>query len=173
MSRPVRPEQPLDDFYYWSRDEEWQERGQARGDVTLPTGHEACLTVQHPQAWRDLSPLLKLRPDDLYRLSIGGPPGESSAGDSCIPYIAHLAGLQELDLRLTNISTAGRKSITALKSLRRLMVPSRMDDNGMAYVTELPALTGLYLREDCVTSAGLKHLAKLRGLAATDRPETT
>jgi Leucine-rich repeat (LRR) protein len=164
MSRPVRPEEPVDDVHFWVRDDDWRVLGQAQGDVAVPAGHQVCLLVQHPQAWRDLAPLMKLRPDDLYKLGIGGLPNGSRAGDSCMQYVAHLTGLRVLELSDTSIGGVGLKYVTALKSLRRLTVPDRMDDAGMVYLAELPALTGLYFRENRVTNAGLKHLAKLRGL---------
>lgn len=53
---------------------------------------------------------------------------------------------------------------SGLKQLRWLTVPSRMDDRGMALIAGLPALTGLYFKENLVTNAGLTHLAKRTSL---------
>jgi hypothetical protein len=82
---------------------------------------------------------------------------------------ACLAGLQELDLRFTNISGAGMKNVTVLKGLRRLMVPSRMDDRGMAYLTELAVLRGaeeatIGMGDALNSDAGVASLASLSNL---------
>lgn len=55
MSRPAKPEEPLNTFHYWSRDEDWDLLGEARGDVVVPAGHQVFLIVWRPQGWRDLS----------------------------------------------------------------------------------------------------------------------
>lgn len=165
MSRPAKPEQSINTFHYWFRDEDWDLLGQARGDVVVPAGHQVYLIVWRPQSWRDLSPLLKLQPDDLYKLSIhGSHTGGARPGDSCMQYVAHLSGLRALDLAGASVSGAGMKHVVGLKQLRWLTVPGRMDDKGMALIAGLPALTGLYFKETLVTNAGLVHLAKLASL---------
>ncbi len=159
------PDRPLEGFFYWIRGEEWQYLADARGDVAVPAGKWILLNVERKEAWSDLSPLRNLRPDDLYQLGIHGwSTGGAKPGDACMQHVAHLTGLRVLDLSQTNITGAGMKWIAGLQNLRRLTAPDRMDDAGLAHVTRLPALAGLYLRESRVTNAGLRHLAGLQGL---------
>ncbi|MHC4755413.1 MAG: hypothetical protein ACYTBP_09735, partial [Planctomycetota bacterium] len=57
----------IKDFHYWIDGTTWEYFGEAQGDVTVPAGKRLALFV-NKAAWRDLSPLSKLRPDDLYML---------------------------------------------------------------------------------------------------------
>jgi len=65
----------IDTFFFWTtqEDTEWKYLGQAKGDVTVPAGKRLALSVNQ-SGWKDLSPLSNLKPDDLYLLSIWGPP---------------------------------------------------------------------------------------------------
>lgn len=153
----------IETFHYWIDGAEWDYLGPARGDVVVPAGKRLMLSVAGGQ-WRDLSPLLKLKPDDLYRLSIHGSFGGGRPGDSCMTYVAHLTGLRALDLTNTGISGAAMKYVSGMRQLERLTLPAHMDDAGMAIVAGLPSLTGLYFKENRVTDAGLAHLAKLTTL---------
>jgi len=164
-SRPARPEEPTYVPRYWYRDGDWEWLGEARGDVVVPAGHQVAFSAGSLREWRDLSPLLKLQPDDLYKLSIHGSyTGGSKPGDSCMEYVAHLTGLRALDLENTNISGAAMKHVSGMKELLWLTIPGRMDDNGMAFIAELPALRGLYIKENRITDAGLAYLPKLASL---------
>ena len=90
---------------YWNEDTDFL--GQAQGDVVVPAGQNVQLTV-NKNAIKDLSPLLELRPDDIYKLSLRSLP----AGNDCMQYVAHLTGLNELDLYGTRISTTGLERLT-------------------------------------------------------------
>lgn len=158
-------DRPLEGFFYWIRGKDWEYLAEAQGDVAIPAGKWVGLTIERREAWSDLSPLRDLQPDDLYQLSIHGSyTGGAKPGDACMQYVAHLTGLRVLDLDLTNVTGTGMKWIAGLRNLRRLTLPDRMDDAGLAHVATLPALTGLYFRENRVTNAGLKHLAGLQTL---------
>jgi Leucine-rich repeat (LRR) protein len=164
-SRPAEPEEPTNTFCYWFRDSNWEPLGEARGDVKVPPGHQVSLSIARSSQWHDLSPLLKLQPDDLYKLSIyGSYTGGAKPGDSCMQYVAHLTGLHALDLVNTGISGAAMKCVSGWKQLQWLTLPGRMDDGGMAVIATLPALRGLYFKENQVTDAGLVHLARLTSL---------
>ena len=164
-SRPAEPEEATNTFCYWFRDSNLEPLGEARGDVKVPPGHQVSLSISRSSQWRDLSPLLKLQPDDLYKLSIyGSYTGGAKPGDSCMQYVAHLTGLHALDLVNTGISGAAMKCVSGWKQLQWLTLPGRMDDVGMAVIATLPALRGLYFKENQVTNAGLVHLAKLTAL---------
>lgn len=159
------PDEPLEGFFYWIRDEDWRYWADARGDVTIPSGKWIGLTVEQADAWSDLSPLRNLEPNDLYQLGIHGSySGGAKPGDACMRHIAHLSGLRVLDLSQTNVTSVGMKWTAGLQHLRRLTAPDRMDDAGLVHVAKLPGLTGLYLRESRVTNAGLRHLGPLHSL---------
>jgi len=164
-SRPAEPEEPTETFCYWFRGSNWEPLGEARGDVKVPPGHQVSLSIARSSQWRDLSPLLKLQPVDLYKLSIyGSYTGGAKPGDSCMQYVGHLTGLHALDLVNTGISGAAMKCVSGWKQLQWLTLPGRMDDGGMTVIATLPALRGLYFKENQVTDAGLVHLAKLASL---------
>jgi Leucine-rich repeat (LRR) protein len=153
---------PLEGFFYWIRGEKWEYLTEARGDVTVPAGRWVSLIVSRADSWRDLSPLLELGANDLYRLAIyGSYSGGAKPGNSCMPYVAHLQGLRVLEFGKANITGAGMKWITDMRHLRRLILPDVIDDAGLAHVAKLPALTGLYFRENRVSNAGLRHLEGL------------
>jgi len=153
-------------FFHWTQtgDSDLEYLGQAQGSVTVPAGKRLVLYVSQ-DAWRDLSPLSNLKPDDLYTLSIYGPfNGGQLPDDRCMPHIAHLTGLKVLRLENTKISVKGIKSIKNLKSLERLSLSKQLTDAGMAEIAGLTSLKGLYLNESRLTNAGLAHLARLTSL---------
>ena len=153
-------------FFYWteSGDSEWDYLGQAQGSVTVPAGKRLVLYVSQ-DAWRDLSPLSNLKPDDLYMLSIYGPyQGGALPDDTCMPYIAHLTGLKVLKLENTRISAKGVQSLKHLKNLERLALSKRATDEALAELAELPLLKALYLKEHRLTNTGFTHLQKLYAL---------
>ena len=96
-------------WFHWTGIEgpQWEYLGQAQGDVQVPAGKRLSLVV-NKTAWRDLSALSKLRPDDLYRLYL---PAISTdrvkPDDKCMPHIAHLTGLKSLALDQTDVTDKG------------------------------------------------------------------
>ncbi|RPJ20327.1 MAG: hypothetical protein EHM35_19610, partial [Planctomycetaceae bacterium] len=164
MIRSTMPQSP-EVFHRWATHDELEYFGQAQGVVSIPAGYEVGLIVDQTHAWRDLSPLRRLRPDDLYLLAIQGSyAGGGKPGNSCMEHVAHLTGLRALDLGNTSITSMGLKHVVVLKDLSWLRPPPLMDDAGMAHVAQLPSLTHLYLGESRVTNAGLLHLAKMNSL---------
>ena len=114
------PEKPLEGFFYWIRGEDWDYLAEAQGDVTVPAGKWVALSVECKERWSDLSPLLDLQADDLYRLGIHGSyTGGPKPGDACMQYLAHLTGLRVLDLDKTNVTGAGMKWVSGLQHLQR------------------------------------------------------
>ncbi len=156
-------------WFHWTgiAGPQWEYLGQAQGDVRVPAGKRLSLFV-NKTAWRDLSALSKLRPDDLYRLYLPAIPltDRVKPDDKCMPYIAHLTGLKSLALDRTDITDKGLKYITNLSSLEYLGIPYRITDKGMAHIAELPSIKGLYFPREsrAVTNAGLRHLARLTSL---------
>lgn len=159
-------ERKLTYWFHWTGIEgpQWEYLGQAQGDVRVPVGKRLSLTV-NKTAWRDLSALAKLRPDDLYRLYLPALllTDRVKPDDKCMPHIAHLTGLRNLALDRTDITEKGLKYITKLYSLEYLGVPYRVTDTGMAHIAALTSLKGIYFPRESrgVTNAGLRHLAKL------------
>lgn len=152
-------------FFFWTEDStEWKSFGQAKGDVSVPAGKQLALVVSQA-GLRDLSALSALGSNDLYKLTIYGPPPPSpKPDDRCMPYIAHLTGLRILELEDTVISTKGIKHLGNLKSLEYLSMSGEITDVGLAEIAQLQSLKGLYLRESRLTDAGLAHLANLTSL---------
>jgi hypothetical protein len=137
----------------------WRYFSPAQGDVSVPVGKRLRLSV-HENEWKDLSPLQKLRPDDLYSLHLpGNPEGITNPDDRCVPHIAHLTGLKELDIDCSNISDRGLKKLEVLSSLERLYLPPRVSDEGMVSAAHLKSLKGLYfIGIGKVSNNGFAHL---------------
>ncbi len=166
MVQDAGTKRQIESFYYWITNEytEWQLLGKATGDVIVPAGKRLALSVSQ-SGWKDLSPLSKLGPDDLYMLSIYGPYSRGRKPDNrCMPHIAHLRGLKVLKLENTSISAGGLKLLGNLGSLERLSFSKRLTDAGLAEVARLPSLKGLILKENRLTNVGLAHLAQLTSL---------
>jgi Leucine-rich repeat (LRR) protein len=155
----------IQSFFYWTEDgTQWKNFTEARGDVTVPGGQQLALVVGQG-GLRDLSPLSGLNPDDLYKLTIyGPPPPDPKPDDRCMPYIAHLTGLKVLQLEDTAISVKGIKLLHNLESLEYLSLSKMLTDEGLAEVAQLKSLKGLYIGESRLTDAGLAHLANLTSL---------
>lgn len=151
----------IEDFHHWVNGTwgKWAYIGEAQGDVVIPAGKRVQLMVGQ-NAWQDLSPLAKLRPDDLYELQIANIP----ADNRCMPYVGKLTGLKVLNLQMSNIGDTGLRHLRGMRSLERLHLPKRLTDAGMVHVGELSWLKGLYFYPNRVTDAGLVHLAKLTSL---------
>jgi len=165
MVQDAGTERHIESFHYWiTEDNKWELLGEATGDVIVPAGKRLALFVSQ-NGWKNLSPLSKLRPDDLYMLNIPGPyPSGPMPDDRCMPHIAHLRGLKILKLGNTNISAGGLKLLGNLSSLEQLSFSKGLTDAGLAEVARLPSLKALYLKEHRLTNASLAHLAQLSSL---------
>jgi Leucine-rich repeat (LRR) protein len=156
-------------WFHWTgiKGPKWEYLCEAQGDVHVPAGKQLSLHA-NKTAGRDLSPLLELRPDVLYRLilqALSTDPAKPS--DGCMPHIAHLTGLKSLNLGMTGVTDRGLTYIRNLKCLEYLSLPDRATDRALAYVAELPSLKGLYIGTiggSLVTNAGLRNLAELTSL---------
>ncbi len=149
------------DWFDWG---EAEYLGEAQGDVVIPAGKKAALFL-NKDAIKDLSPLLNLKPDDLYMLSHLPTVRNQLLPAKCMPYIAHLTGLKDLRLSKTRTTTEGMKHITKLQSLETLYPPKGLTNKGLSYVAQVKSLRVLYSNENRVTNAGLnRHLPKLTKL---------
>jgi beta-lactamase regulating signal transducer with metallopeptidase domain/Leucine-rich repeat (LRR) protein len=163
MVRGTRVKGHREGFYYWYSAEYL---GEAQGDVNIPAGKRVALFL-YGNALKDLSPLLNLKPDDLYMLS--HIPlvwyTDYHLPDTCMQHIAHLTGLKSLWLGKPRATTEGMKHITKLQSLEVLVPPEGLTNKGLSYIAQLKSLRVLYFRENSVNNAGLKrYLPKLTKL---------
>jgi internalin A len=147
----------------------WERYGQAQGDVKIPLDKKVRL-ILNSWTWQNpnnLSVLKQLKPDDIYSLTLSPAwsPGGIGPNDKCMPYVAHLAGLNTLNLDGANITTKGLKYLQELKSLKRLKPPGSLDDAGMILIGKIRTLNVLYIGEDnLITNASLKQLSNLEFL---------
>jgi hypothetical protein len=82
-----------------------------------------------------------------------------------MPYVAHLTGLNTLNLWGANITRQGLKDITEINSLERLHLPARVSNSGMVHIGKIKSLKVLYFDGDnYITNDGLKHLSNLKSL---------
>jgi beta-lactamase regulating signal transducer with metallopeptidase domain/Leucine-rich repeat (LRR) protein len=152
-------ERTIDDFIYCSSDASWEPLCEARGAVKAPAGKVVRLRVTE-HAVRDLSPLLKLGANDLYKLDMFFVPAE----DQVMQHVAHLSGLKELDLEGSSIRDRGMAYIDRLKSLEYLRLPNNITDKCLPAVSKLPHLKGLYFKNTRVTNNGLRAISKMKTL---------
>ncbi len=137
---------------------------EARGNVTVAPGKELILDPSR-EAARDLSPLTKLKTDDLYAIYCWQIPID----DEGLRYVAHLSGLKVLWLAYAPISDKGLSHLRGLKSLKSLLVMgTKVGDEGMAYLGDLDSLEYLNPRATNVTDHGLAHLSGLGSLKSID-----
>ena len=151
------------DWSDWMNAENFSE---AQGDVVIPAGKKVGLFLNE-NAFKDLSPLENLKPDDLYILSqmLLDWDAKIALTSQSMQHISHLTGLKSLRLFQTVTTTAGMKHITKLQSLEMLQSPKGLTNKGLLYIAQLGSLKRLYFTENRVTNTGLKHcLPKLTEL---------
>ena len=134
----------------WMRAENFS---QARGDVIIPPGKKAALFL-NKNAFRDLSPLENLRPDDLHMLSYRQTSWNDKiklTKDNAL-HISHLTGLKELRLFAITTLTESMKHLIKLPSLEMLDLPKGMTNKDLLYVTQMKSLKRLYFTENRITN---------------------
>jgi len=146
----------IEDFMHWVDGTKWEYLGLARGDVLVPAGKRLALRIAQ-NALYDLSPLSELGPEELYELSLA----YTSANDTAMPYITHLTGLRVLNLAETNVTSKGIRFIKDMKSLECLYTPAKITNSGLGYISRLPSLKRLYIKNSRITNSGLRHLSNL------------
>ncbi len=170
---------------------EWEQLAPARGDVRVPRDRHVWLSIllalnpretarlqrENPRAYQaliservrvppsDLSGLLPLDPNDLFRLSVGSPMYQrTGAAPAIFEPIGRLTGLEILSLSGTGITDAGLEYLRPLRSLKALeLMQSSIGTRGLAVLKDLPALEHLELAVG-VTDAGLKEVAQASSL---------
>ncbi len=170
---------------------QWEYLAAAQGNVPVPEGRNIQLIVhlavspresarkraQNPLWYRqtvadrvrkdpeNLSGLLTLDPNDLYRLSVYCAMHQRTGTDpSILQPIQHLTDLRMLSLKNTGVTDEGLQRIKTLHSLRALELkePS-ITWRGLAILGDLPALEYLDLFSEA-TDAGLRQVGQHRNL---------
>jgi internalin A len=142
----------------------FEELCEARGDVAIPVGKEVLLDLSREGA-EDLSPLAKLKSDDLY--SIDG--WRIPIGDEDMQYLSGLTGLKRLYFYTVPISDKGLYHLRGLRSLECLiLMDMKITDAGMPFLSDMDSLESLNLRATRVTDKGLEFLSGLKLLRSID-----
>ena len=170
---------------------EWEHLAPARGDVRVPRDRHVWLSIllalnpretarlqrENPRAYQaliaervrvppsDLSGLVPLDPNDLFRLSVGSPMYQrTGAAPAIFEPIGRLTGLEILSLSGSGITDAGLECLRPLRSLKALeLTQFSIGTRGLAVLKDLPALEHLELAVG-VTDAGLKEVAQASSL---------
>lgn len=141
--------------------DDWEEIGEARGEVTVARDGQLRLIVA-PAAAADLSPLAGLAPHDIQQLYLG----QTKVTDEQLGYVAGLTGLRLLSLSDTDITDRGLAALRGLTRLQTLHLWScrHITDAGLVHLEQLAGLQKLTLGRTKVSDAGLIHLSRLRTL---------
>ncbi|MCX5638924.1 MAG: hypothetical protein NTX52_14705, partial [Planctomycetota bacterium] len=175
----------LNYWFYWTDTGEpaLEYLCEAQGDVRVPVGKRLYLAVNGTTS-RNLSALSKLKPDDVYGITLSALPKDPvEPGDECMPHIAHLTGLKSLsaahitdkglpllrglyiEAMDSRITDAGLQHLSKATSLEELALwGERMGDAGLAHLRGLPRLRYLFLRGPHFTDAGCLHLKDIPSL---------
>lgn len=141
---------------------QWEELGEARGDVTVP--NEVRLTlVADGAAAQDLSPLLALEADALYGLHLQS----LAVTDAHAVYLSGLTGLRALWLPLTRLTNAGLTFVQGLGLLEEVLVgPSAVTNPVLPYLRDRTTLRRVLFNDAYVTDEGLAALVGCTALQA-------
>ena len=143
-----------------TKDGEWQELGEARGEFLIPAGMELMLDLAYA-ASADLFPLGTFSPNDLQRIGAAN----TQFDDQGLGCIQNLTGLIELWLMGTRISDEGLKFVQNMSGLRILNLSyTSVTDTGLQYLRGLTNLVWLFLDGTRISDVGLEHLRNLRNL---------
>lgn len=133
--------------------------------VQNPLLHQVSIADRTCKDPEDLSGLLKLDPNDLFRLSVYAvAPRRMGTAPEIFEPIRHLTGLQVLTISNTGVTDKDLAFLTSLRSLRSLSLEfeSRISRRGLAVLKDLPTLEYLDLPE--ITDTGLKEVGQISSL---------
>jgi hypothetical protein len=119
----------------------WQLIGEARSRSSVPADGKILFEVLAEEA-RDLSPLARLRPDDLAAIWLGN----THVNDEQLRHLSHLTGLVWLDVQNNNAIT----------------------DAGIAHLAHLTSLQSFGAHWTRISAASLLQLAQCRRLTYVD-----
>jgi Leucine-rich repeat (LRR) protein/thiol-disulfide isomerase/thioredoxin len=139
---------------------DWERPGEAKGEVAVPAGRQVRLELGAGSR-TDLSPLRRLEHDDLRSLRVRD---ADIRGDALAP-IAHLTGLEEIDLLNCPIGDEGTQFLAGMTRLRCLGISGcRVGDEGLARLAALAGLERLDLSNGWITEAGLAQVGRMKSL---------
>jgi len=140
--------------------EDWERLAEAKGPVTIARNKEVKLEVS-TEAAADISPLAKLRTDDLQMLCFGW----KAVKIASLAPIGNLKGLKALNLQSTKFECEDFKYLTEVRKLAVLRLGDyQLTDASMQYVGKLTSLRSLALWGTGISDEGLKHLEGLTNL---------
>ena len=171
----------IETFYYWIDGcFDWEYLAEARGDAAIPAGKRVQLIITAAGA-QDLSPLAKLDPHDLNNIALDN----IDLKDKDMPSLAHLTGLEELDLQNSNyismttgkaeyldekasrpcsVSPDGLRPLAAITALKRLHLPNYITDEHLVALAQIASPKRLVIRTSYLTNAGIAKFALLPSL---------
>ncbi len=145
---------------------DWICLGQARGTVKVPAAAKVKLNLNAPGA-QDMSWTTRLDPNALHTVEVlGSEWGGAPFGDAQIQHFSRFTGLEELGLRVTQVTDRGLRSLEPLQSLKVLELNTpNIGANGLKSLGQLKSLESLSLgvTGQC-DAAGLTHLTNLKSL---------
>jgi len=139
---------------------------EAQGDVVIPAGKKAALFLNE-KALKNLSPLLNLKPDDLFMLTNIMPNWNTNivVSNDGMKHISHLTGLKILWFNNVMAANESMQHITKMRSLEMLRPPKGLTNRGLFYIARMGSLKRLYLQESRVSNVGVNRcLPKLTEL---------
>ena len=147
---------------------DWNSSIPAIGDVHIPAGHEVTLTAARDDADRSFEWLDQLPADGIRKLNLS----YGKISEEGLRRVGRLTGLRELTLQGVRLTDAGVQHLATLTELRHLDLnggrfsghESRVSDESLRVLLQMPLLESLDLRGKAVTDAGMPYLARLTSL---------
>jgi hypothetical protein len=138
---------------------DWQQAGQARGDVSVAAGVEVKLELDSRVT--DYTFLGAMKPEDIQGLGLVG----ENVTDSVLSGIKHLAGIREFKTFDAGITDAGFRQIENLTRIENLQLFNiGITDEGFQVIRRFLRLQVLIVEEVPLTTASLEALRNLPSL---------
>lgn len=137
-----------------------EQLGEAKGEIQVDAGLHVWLQVEFNAA-ADLSPLVKLAPDDLYGIDLSA----TLVTDDQLRHLAGLTGLRNLLLNGTAITGEGLWHLRPLVNLELInLSDTAANDAALDHLQAMIFLKRLFLANTKITKAGLAKIAALPAL---------
>ncbi|HNT87335.1 MAG TPA: hypothetical protein PKL84_05670, partial [Candidatus Hydrogenedentes bacterium] len=139
-------------------DATWDEFGEAQGKRVIPARMQVKLVIDYEGA-RDLSPLLRLRHNDLHTLVLVG----EYITDAALGYVRGLRHLRGLELSYTKITDQGLSNLREMRLLQQIkLVDIAMSDIGFAEFDNCKEVRSLYIDGARITNRCITRLRALK-----------
>jgi Leucine-rich repeat (LRR) protein len=144
--------------------------GKAQGEVVVPPGKHLALYLGRDGA-RDLSPLAKLKPDDLQLLAITN---WEEVKDEDLVHLEGLTGLTWLVLEWNGYTGSGLVHLKNMKNLVKLKVGgTSLTDEGIAHLSGLTSLQFFSAYGRGISDSSLEHIRAFTNLKSLWLTETS